>query len=92
MTNKNRQSTAKAEKIHYDRANNILTLKGNAHMAQGNKIEMQSDFIEYLANSEEVSAKASLSASSSSSRVNILYRHSLNKLQGIHGLKSNSFS
>lgn len=61
-----------AQHIYYDKTNNILILKGNAEMAQGSKIQMESDFIEYLADVEEVRAKGQSSAGHSQGRVNII--------------------
>ena len=73
-----------AKTITYTTASNSVTLVGNAQIKQGKQMKMNSEFIEYLADTEQVKANTSNGSGSDikseSSRVNIIIPPRNNKI------------
>ncbi len=65
--------SGRANTITYTAKTNTVTLKGNARIKQGEQMMMESDFIEYLADSDQVRANPTTNKSTDKpSRVNIV--------------------
>lgn len=61
-----------AKTITYSSKLNSITLVGNAHIQQGEQMRMTSEFIEYLADTDQVKANTSSDINNNASRVNII--------------------